>query len=151
MYGRDHVHTLLYAMQWNVQKDPTGCTIDLALDRVPGLVVVTGDVAEGHTHAGVDAYKDTWIPGHGPAMGTELVASGTVIPARGRRPRRRRGAAAGPNRFRQLHFLDHDSAGGWAGLRPNRGQDRASSRPATWTGPWQQTRFSTDEVHGPAR
>ena len=33
MYAeRDHIHTLLYSMRWNVQSDPAGCTIDLALD-----------------------------------------------------------------------------------------------------------------------
>ncbi len=151
MYAeRDHVHTLLYAMQWNVQKDPTGCTIDLALDHgYKGLVVVAGDVAEGHTHAEVDAwFQDTWIPD---AMtkpwGPELVGSGTVIPLSDDAPADVVRAAAGPNRFLQLHFLDHDSAEGWEEGYARLGEQIEASGLAhhVWTAPWQQTNFGTDD------
>jgi hypothetical protein len=52
---RQHIHTLLYEHGWSKQRDPNGCTIELALDHgYPGLVVVAGDVKEGHTHDEVD-------------------------------------------------------------------------------------------------
>ena len=40
-------------------------TIELALDRnYPGLVVVAGDVKEGHTHDEVEAWmKEQYLPG----------------------------------------------------------------------------------------
>jgi hypothetical protein len=147
MYAeRDHIHTLLYSMRWNVQKDPAGCTIDLALDHgYPGLVVVAGDVAEGHTHDEVEAMAQPWGP--------ELVASGTVIPLADDAPADVVRAAAGPDRFLQLHFLDHDSAEGWEEGYARIGEQIEASGLAhhVWTGPWQQTNFGTDDFTGDLR
>jgi len=157
MYAeRDHIHTLLYSMRWNVQKDPTGCTIDLALDHnYPGLVVVAGDVAEGHTHDEVDAwFQNTWIPdAMAQPWGPELVGSGTTIPLADDAPADVVRPKAGPNRFLQLHFLDHDPAEGWDDGYARIGEQIEASGLAhhVWTGPWQQTNFGTDDFTGDLR
>jgi hypothetical protein len=58
---RTHIHTLLYEKRWTHRRREDGCTIELALDHnYPGLVVVAGDVKEGHTHDEVDTwFRDT--------------------------------------------------------------------------------------------
>jgi hypothetical protein len=151
MYAeRDHIHTLLYAMQWNVQKDPAGCTIDLALDHgYPGLVVVAGDVNEGVSHEQFEAwFKENWLAGAmEQSWGPELVGSGTVIPLAEDAPADVVRPAAGPRRFLQLPFLDHDSADGWEDGYAKIADAINSSGLAThvWTGPWQQTNFGTDD------
>ena len=96
---RQHVHTLLYHHEWSKRRDPNGCTIELALDKeYPGLVVVCGDVKEGHTHEEVDAwFQDTYLP---EAMqrdwGPELVSSSTTLPLLDDRPSDVVAPAAGP-------------------------------------------------------
>ncbi len=54
---------------------------------------------------------------------------------------------AGPDRFLQLHFLDHDSAEGWDEGYARIGEQIEASGLAhhVWTGPWQQTNFGTDD------
>jgi hypothetical protein len=146
---REHVHTLLYRHQWSKQRDPLGCTIELALDRdYPGLVVVCGDVAEGHSHEEVDAwFQDTYLP---EAMqrpwGPDVVSSATVIPLLDDRPADVALPAAGPNRFLQLHFLDHDPAEAWADGYATIGDAIDASGLAThvWTSPFVNTVWGTD-------
>ena len=134
---RTHVHTLLYEKRWSQQRDPNGCTIELALDHdYPGLVVVCGDVKEGHTHDEVDAwFRDTYLPdaigaavGSRPRAGaTRRCRCSTTAPPMSSRP------AAGPNRFLQLHFLDHDPEEGWADgyAEDRRGDRRRAASPPT--------------------
>lgn len=146
---RQHVHTLLYENRWSKRRDPFGCTIELALDReYPGLVVVAGDVKVGHTHDEVDAwFQDTYLPdamqrGWGP----ELVSSATTLPLLDDRPADVAAPAAGPDRFLQLHFLDHDPAEGWADGYGRIGDAIEASGLAThvWTAPFINTVWGTD-------
>jgi len=147
---RNHIHTLLYAMQWNVQREPAGCTIDLALDHgYPGLVVVAGDLNEGVTHEKFeDWFKTNWLTN---AMTTEwgpdIVGSGTVIPLADDAPADVVRPAAGPRRFLQLHFLEHDAELGW---EKGYGQianviNESGLATHVWTSPFQQTNFGTDD------
>jgi hypothetical protein len=146
---RQHIHTLLYKHGWSKQRDPNGCTIELALDHAyPGLVVVAGDVKEGHTHDEVDAwFQETYLP---QAMqrpwGPELVSSSTVIPLLDDRPADVAAPAAGPDRFLQLHFLDHDPSESWADGYATIGSAIEASGLAThaWTAPFINTVWGTD-------
>ena len=124
-----------------------GCTIELALDHnYPGLVVVAGDVKDGHTHDEVDAwFRETYLPDACSAdLGPRPRARRHDVAAARRPSRRRAPARRRTNRFLQLHFLDHDPEEGWAdgyakigagdrGQRarhPRRGRAR-SSRPTS--------------------
>ena len=147
---RTHVHTLLYEKRWAERKADDTCTIELALDHsYPGLVVVAGDVNEGHTHDEVDAwFRDTYLPAtFRRSRGVPISCStrrrcpcSTTVRPTCRLP------AAGPNRFLQLHFLDHDPEEGWADGYAKIGQAIDESGLAThvWTGPFIQTDFGTD-------
>ena len=59
-----HPHAAVRRQRWAHRATDGSCTIELALDHnYPGLVVVAGDVAEGHTHAEVDAwFRETTCP-----------------------------------------------------------------------------------------
>jgi hypothetical protein len=147
---RTHIHTLLYEHGWSAQRDPNGCTIELALDHgYPGLVVVAGDVKEGHTHAEVEAwFRETYLPeAMGQSWGPDLVSSSTTLPLLDDRPGDVPPPAAGPNRFLQMHFLDHDPAEGWAEGYARIGNAINASGLAThvWTSPFIQTNFGTDD------
>ena len=146
---REHIHTLLYRQQWSARRDQNGCTIELALDReYPGLVVVCGDVTEGHTHDDVEAwFRETYLP---EAMqrpwGPDVVGSSTVIPLLADRPADVAQPAAGPDRFLQLHFLDHDPAEGWADGYATIGDaiDASGLAKHVWTAPFINTVWGTD-------
>jgi hypothetical protein len=85
--------------------------------------------------------------------GPELVGSGTVIPLADDAPADVVRPKAGPNRFLQLHFLDHDSAEGWDEGYARIGEQIEASGLAhhVWTAPWQQTNFGTDDFTGELR
>ena len=147
---RTHIHTLLYEKRWAERKADDTCTIELALDHdYPGLVVVAGDVNDGHTHDEVDAwFRDTYLPGTFRApWGPDVVLDATTLPLLDDRPADVPPPAAGPNRFLQLHFLDHDPEEGWADGYAKIGQAIDDSGLAThvWTGPFIQTDFGTDK------
>ena len=147
---RDHVHTLLYDMRWSEQRDPKGCTIELGLDHgYPGIVVVAGDLAEGVTHDQWDAwFRENWLQrAFSKKWGPDLVGSGTVIPLADDAPADVVRPAAGPRRFLQLHFLDHDPEKGWDKGYAKIGKAIDASGLAThvWTAPFQQTNFGTDD------
>jgi len=146
---RTHVHTLLYDSTWSVQRDPNGCTIELALDHgYPGLVVVAGDVADGHSHDEVGAWwRQTYLPkAMAEPWGPELVANATPIALRDDAPADVVRAPAGPDRFLQLHFLDHDPASGWDEGYARLGDELQGSGLAhhVWSAPFIQTDFGTD-------
>ena len=70
-------------------RDDDGCTIELALDHnYPGLVVVAGDVKDGHTHDEVDAwFRDTYLPdASAQPWGPDLVLDATTLPLLDDRP-----------------------------------------------------------------
>jgi hypothetical protein len=146
---RQHVHTLLYEKRWSHQRDPNGCTIELALDHdYPGLVVVCGDVAEGHTHDEVDDwFRGTYLPdAMAQPWGPDLVGSNTTLPLLDDRPADVVLPEAGPDRFLQFHFLDHDPEEGWADGYGRIGAAIDASGIAThvWTAPFVNTVFGTD-------
>jgi hypothetical protein len=146
---RTHVHTLLYEKRWTAQRDPLGCTIEAALDHnYPGLVVVCGDVRDGHTHDEVDAwFTDTYLPAAmAQPWGPDLVGSNTALPLLADRPADVVLPDAGPSRFMQFHFLDHDPEEGWAEGYARIGAAIEASGLAThvWTAPFIQTDFGTD-------
>ena len=125
-------------------------TIELALDHnYTGLVVVAGDVKDGHTHDEVDAwFRDTYLPGRvAQSWGPDLVLDATTLPLLDDRPADVPPPAAGPNRFLQLHFLDHDPEEGWADGYAKIGQAINDSGLAThvWTGAFIPTDFGTDK------
>ena len=103
---------------------------------------------EGHTHDEVDAwFRDTYLPGtFGQPWGPDVVLDATTLPLLDERPADVPPPAAGPNRFLQLHFLDHDPEEGWADGYAKIGQAIDDSGLAThvWTGPFIQTDFGTD-------
>jgi hypothetical protein len=147
---RTHIHTLLYEKRWAHRRNEDGCTIELALDHnYPGLVVVAGDVKDGHTHDEVDAwFRDTYLPDAcAQPWGPDLVLDATTLPLLDERPADVPPPAAGPNRFLQLHFLDHDPEEGWADGYAKIGQAIEDSGLAShvWTGPFIQTDFGTDK------
>jgi hypothetical protein len=147
--ARKHIHTLLYDHTWSERRTEHGTTIELALDRnYPGLVVVAGDVNEGHTHAEVDDwFRTTYLPGaFAQPWGPDLVSSALVMPMLDDRPADVVLPAAGPTRFLQLHFLDHDPEGGWADGYARIGEAIDASGLAThvWTSPFVSTVFGTD-------
>lgn len=147
---RDHIHTLLYEMQWSEVRDPKGCPIDLALDHgYPGIVVVAGDVNEGVTHEQWDAwFRKNWLSrAFTKKWGPDVVGSGTVIPLADDAPADVVRPAAGPRRFLQLHFLDHDPEKGWEKgyARIADAIDGSGLARHVWTAPFQQTNFGTDD------
>ena len=147
---RTHIHTLMYMLAWSKQRNRNGTTIELALDRnYPGLVIVAGDVAPGHTHAEVDSwFQDTYLPrAMTTPWGPDVVGSGTVKPLSDDAPADVVRAAAGPRRFLQMHFLDHDPAEGWTDGYAKIGEAINDSGLAThvWTGAFINTVFGTDQ------
>jgi hypothetical protein len=147
---RTHIHTLLYEKRWSDRQAEDGVTIELALDHhFPGLVVVAGDVEDGHTHEEVDAwFRDTYLPGaYAQPWGPEVVLDATTLPLLDDRPGDVPPPAAGPTRFLQLHFLDHDPEEGWADGYAKIGQAIDDSGLAThvWTAPFIPTDFGTDK------
>ena len=95
--ARTHVHTLLYEKRWAHRATDGSCTIELALDHnYPGLVVVAGDVKDGHTHDEVDAwFRETYLPDAcAQPWGPDVVLDATDAAA-ARRTSGRRAAARG--------------------------------------------------------
>jgi len=147
---RDHIHTLLYDMRWSEQRDSKGCPIELGLDHgYPGIVVVAGDLNEGVTHDQWDEwFRQNWLPeAFAATWGPELVGSGTVIPLSDDAPADVVRPAAGPRRFLQLHFLDHDPEQGWESGYANIADaiNQSGLAQHVWTSPFQQTNFGTDD------
>ena len=93
---------------------------------------------DGHTHDEVDAwFRDTYLPDAcAQPWGPEVVLDATTLPLLDDRPADVPPPAAGPNRFLQLHFLDHDPEEGWADGYAKIGQAIEDSGLAThvWTG-----------------
>jgi hypothetical protein len=92
-------------------------------------------------------FRETYLP---EAMqrpwGPEVVGSSTVIPLLADRPADVAQPAAGPDRFLQLHFLDHDPAEGWADGYATIGDaiDASGLAKHVWTGPFINTVWGTD-------
>ena len=150
--ARTHIHTLLYEKRWAHRATDGSCTIELALDHnYPGLVVVAGDVKDGHTHDEVDAwFRETYLPDtSAQTWGPDLVLDATTLPLLDERPADVPPPAAGPNRFLQLHFLDHDPEEGWAdGYAEDRpGDRRQRSRHARVDRPVHPDRLRHRQVH----
>ena len=146
--GGTHIHTLLYEKRWAHHVEDRSVTIELALDHhFTGLVVVAGDVKDGHTHDEVDAGA-RHVPARHVAQpwGPEVVLNATTLPLLDERPADVPPPAAGPNRFLQLHFLDHDPEEGWADGYAKIGQAIEDSGLAShvWTGAFIPTDFGTD-------
>ena len=137
--ARTHIHTLLYEKRWahRAQRRQRHHRAR-ARPPLPGLVVVAGDVKDGHTHDEVDAwFRDTYLPdASAQSWGPEVVLDATTLPLLDERPADVPPPAAGPNRFLQLHFLDHDPEEGWADGYAKIGQAIEDSGLAThvWTG-----------------
>ena len=96
---RQHIHTSLYEKRGATRRDPNGCTIELALDHnYPGLVVVAGDVKDGHTHNEVDTwFRDTYLPERVRRhWGPDLVLDATTLPLLDDRPADVRTSPPGP-------------------------------------------------------
>ena len=76
-----------------------------------------------------------------------MVGSGTVIPLADDAPADVVRPAAGPRRFLQLHFLDHDPEKGWEKgyARIADAIDGSGLARHVWTAPFQQTNFGTDD------
>jgi hypothetical protein len=147
---RDHIHTLLYDHNWSVRRDVNGCPIEQALDHdFPGLVVVMGDIAEGHTHDEFETWcRETWFPqANADGWGPELVATNRPLPLLDDAPGDVVRAPVKENRFMQLHFLDRMADEGWADGYAKLGEQFAASGIATvaWTSPFRQTNFGTDD------
>ena len=102
----------------------------------------------GHTHDEVDAwFRDTYLPDAcAQPWGPEVVLDATTLPLLDERPADVPPPAAGPNRFLQLHFLDHDPEEGWAEGYAKIGQAIEDSGLAShvWTGAFIPTDFGTD-------
>jgi hypothetical protein len=150
---RSHTHTSLYDHRWSERKEPGGCAIELALDRdFAGLVVVVGEVADGHTHAEVeDWFRGTYLPGAmGRPWGPDVVGSSTVLPLLDDAPGDVHRVPVNTARFVQLHFLDHDPAEGWDEGYGRLGADLDATGLATtvWVGPFVQTVVGTDTYTG---
>jgi hypothetical protein len=150
---RRHVHTLLYEHRWSHRRDPEGCTVELALDRdYPGLVVVVGDVAEGHRLDEADAwFRDTWLPAADDrAWGPDVVGCSTALPLLDDAPGDVVRAPVRADRFVQLHFLDHDPAEGWADGYARLGDELAATGlgAIAWVAPFVQTVVGTDTHTG---
>jgi hypothetical protein len=146
---RRHVHTLLYEHRWSAPGVPDGCPVELALDHdFAGLVVVAGDVTEGHTHDEVDAwFRDGWLPDAGAQpWGPALAADCTPLPLLDDAPGDVGRAAVSATRFVQLHFLDHTPEAGWADGYGRLGEQVEASGLArlTWVAPFIQTGVGTD-------
>jgi hypothetical protein len=144
---RRHVHTLLYDHRWSRSRGD-GCPVELALDRdYPGLVVVAGTVADGHTHDEVDTwFRDTWLPGVAGPWSPDLVAGSTPLPLLDDAPGDVVRADVGEGRFLQLHFLDHDPEDGWLQTYAGLGEALAHSGlgRVSWVAPFVQTVVGTD-------
>ena len=146
---RTHIHTLAYNLEWSHQRTENGCPIELALDHdYAGLVVVAGDVTEGHTTGEVsDWYRTRWAPvAMATDWGPDLIAQGSPIPLRADAPSDVPRAGSLDRRFLQLHFLEHDPANGWAQGYGRHGEEMEASGLAThvWTSPFIQTVFGSD-------
>jgi hypothetical protein len=150
---RRHVHTQLYEHRWSVRRDPDGCPIELALDHgYPGLVVVVGDVRDGHTGDEVDDwFRRRYLPA---AMarpwGPDVVGAARALPLLDDAPGDVARVPVRAGRFVQLHFLDHDPGEGWEEGYARLGGELESSGLAThvWTGPFVRTVFGTDAYTG---
>jgi hypothetical protein len=147
---RKHIHTALYHHNWAVQRDPNGCTIELALDHnYPSVVAVAGELADGVTHEQMGAW---WRERQLPAMmskpgGPDLASYATLLPLLAEAPPDVPRVANGDRRFLTLHFLDHDPEAGWAESYGAIAADINASGLGThvWTGPFLQTDFGTDK------
>ena len=108
------------------------------LDAVDGLLF-TGSYSnvEPHRYGGAPSEPGTL---HDPAR------DATTLPLLDERPADVPPPAAGPSRFLQLHFLDHDPEAGWSDGYARIGQAIEDSGLAThvWTGPFIPTDFGTD-------
>ena len=148
---RTHVHTLLYEKRWAHRARTRRLHHRArARPRLPGAGRrVPATSKEGHTHDEVDAWFQRHLPPRRDARSRGAPSScstrrrcrcSTTVPPTCRAP------AAGPNRFLQLHFLDHDPEEGWADGYATIGQAIEASGLAThvWTGPFIQTDFGTD-------
>lgn len=146
---RTHIHTVLYDHQWSVQRNESGTTAELALDRdYAGLVVNVGELAEGATHADIENWtRDTWASGAmATTWGPDLILDSTPLPLLDDAPADVPRVHNADRRFLQLHFLDHDPAEGWDEGYAKYGEQLNASGLAThlWTGPFIQTVFGTD-------
>jgi hypothetical protein len=146
---RTHVHTALYDHQWARQRDPNGCTIELALDHgYPGIVAVAGELNDGVTHEQMGTWwNDEYLPtAMSKPSGPELVSYAKLLPLLDDAPADVPRPANSERRFLTLHFLDHDPEVGWADSYAKVGEAMNASGLAThvWTGPFMQTVFGTD-------
>ena len=148
-----HPHAAVREAVVAAARPTNGCTIELALDHdYPGLVVVCRR-REGRPHA---RRGRRVVPRHVPARrddasrGAPTSCSTRHDAAAARRPPGRRAApAAGPNRFLQLHFLDHDPEEGWADGYARIGDAIDDERPrhARVDGPVHPDRLRHRQVH----
>ena len=146
---RTHIHTVLYDNQWSLQSGEWSTPAELALDRgYPGLVVNVGELADGVSHADIEAWtRDTWAPtAIGKPGGPDLIINATPLPLLDDAPPDVPRVANADRRFLQMHFLDHHPTEGWDEVYARYGADLESSGLAKhlWTAPWQQTVFGTD-------
>ena len=148
---RTHVHTLLYEKRWaRSATDERLHHRARARPRLPGprrgraatsrkgTPTTRSTPGSGHLPPGSDAAR-RGVP--------TSCSSTTTLPLLDDRPADVRAPAAGPNRFLQLHFLDHDPEEGWADGYAKIGQAINDSGLAThvWTAPFIQTEFGTDK------
>ena len=132
--ARTHVHTLLYEKRWAHRAQPTtACTIELALDHnYPGLVVVAGDVKDGHTHDEVDAwFRDTYLPDACARVVGSRCRARRDDAAAARRPSGRRAAARGRSRTGSSSCTSSTTIPRRAGPTATRRSDRRSTTAAS--------------------
>lgn len=145
---RDHIHTLLYELDWSVQRDPDGVSIELALDHdFQGLVVIAGDAVEGVERSQVhDWYRDTHLPSFLAGSPAALCASFTPLPLLGDAPGDVPRTESADKRFLQLYFLDSDPRDSWGDTFARHGDelDKSGLARLVWASPFIPTKVGTD-------
>jgi hypothetical protein len=83
--ARTHVHTLLYALEWTVHRDPDPVPIELALDHgYRGLVTLAVRRPPGCEPAALDAWwRERALPGLLPGSPIATATSWAPLPQRG--------------------------------------------------------------------
>ena len=144
---RDHIHTLLYDLEWSALRHPDGPSAELALDhRYPGLAVVFGEAAQGVERGQVsDWYRRRYLPAVMAGSPIGLCLSFSPLPllidAPGDVPR------SGPDdsRFLHLYFMDTNPAEVWESFKTQAKElDKSGLGRILWASPFIPTLPGTD-------
>ena len=112
---REHVHTLHYVHQWNVQREPDGVPAEIALDhRFPGLAVVFGERSEGTSSAQIEQwYREAALPEMLPGSPAALCVAFEGEASMPSTPSKVPAVSGVERRFLLLFFLDTDPRECW--------------------------------------